>query len=338
MDDTPTHGLGPPSVAKPRGVFPRPLMTSLDDLVDAVKRGCRDCSGSGRMPRVAVARSADDHVLEAGVHAYERGVAEPVFIGEEDLTRAKAKALGLDISGLAVIHAPDDKQAMRQALRLFKSGGAQLIMKGRIDTSSLMRAMLDKEEGVPPDGILSHVAVFQPPGQNRLMLMSDAGVNIKPTMERKAQIIRNALAVARALGMARPKVAIIAATEKVNYPAMPATLDASLLSKLAEQGEFGECDMAGPLSLDIAASPEAAACKGVEHPVAGGADVLIMPAIESGNVLYKSLSTFVKVHLAGVVTGSRAPIVVPSRSDSDKSKFYSLALAAYLAQLTQEGL
>ncbi|MBU4379322.1 MAG: phosphate butyryltransferase, partial [Proteobacteria bacterium] len=226
--------------------------------------------------------------------------------------------------------------AVAEAVRLFRQGEAQLIMKGLVPTVTLLKGVLDKETGVPhPSRILSHVAVFESPLDGRLMLMTDPGVNINPNLQRKADILRNALDVARCLGMDRPRVAILAATEKVNYPAMPATLDADILTKMAARGEFGDAVVAGPLSLDLALSGEIAACKRFESPVAGCADILVTPNIEAGNILYKSLSVFCGCVMAAVVVGSLVPVVVPSRGDSNASKFLSIALASLLARRTR---
>lgn len=307
-----------------------PIIRSLDDIVRAVQ-------SLGDIPRVAIARSAESFVLRAGLHAHEQGVAEPVLIGDADKTREVADRNGLDISGLRMIHMPDDTQAVTEAVRLFRESEVSFVMKGLVPTATLLKAVLNKETGVPPEtGILSHVGVFASPSDERLMFVTDAGVNIAPNLQRKVDILKNAIAVARTLGVEKPRCALLAATEKVNYPAMPATLDADVITKMASKGEFGEAKVHGPLSLDLAVNPESAACKGVGGPVAGQADILLTPDIESGNILYKSLNSFCRVTMAGVVVGSRVPVVVPSRGDSDKSKFYSLALAAYLGRRAQQ--
>lgn len=303
-----------------------PPILSLDDIV-------RAALPEGKLPRVAIARSANEFVLDSALRAFEAGLAEPILIGDSARTAEVAARMGKDISRFSMIHLPEDEQAVAEAVRLYREGEAQFIMKGLVPTATLLRAVLDKEHGVPPEGILSHVSAFEAPGVGgRLMLLTDPGVNIKPTMQRKVDIVRNALNVARALGIERPRVAMLAATEKVNYPAMPATLDADIISKMADKGEFGDARIAGPMALDIAVSPDAAACKGFGGEVAGCADILVTPDIESGNVLYKSLNTLMAKDMAGVVVGSRVPVVVPSRGDSARSKYYSLALASYLAR------
>ncbi len=311
-----------------------PTLRRLDDLVSAVK-------GAGTKPRVAIAPCAEGFVLRAGLEAAQQGLAEPVFIGDRAKAQALAKARGLDLSAHEFLDCQDDTGAVVMAVDLFRAGRAQLIMKGLVSTSTVLKAVLNKEAGlVPEGGILSHVAVFDAPGREPgpnsdgkgLMLLTDAGVNIRPTLQRKVEILKNALAVARALGIQVPRAAMLAATEKVNYPAMPATLDADLMAKMAEQGEFGPALVAGPLAFDLAVSPQAAALKGFTNPVAGHADILCTPDIESGNILYKTLATLMNITMASVVVGSRVPVVVPSRGDSEHSKFASIALAAYLAR------
>ncbi|MGE4194059.1 MAG: bifunctional enoyl-CoA hydratase/phosphate acetyltransferase [Pseudodesulfovibrio sp.] len=302
-------------------------IASLLELVEAA------LDHDGPMPKVAIARSAEGFVLRAGLDAHARGVAEPILIGDMDETRRIADERGLDISPFRQIHVTDDAGAVFEAVRLFREGEAQLIMKGLVSTATLLKAVLNKETGVPhPSRILSHVSVFESPVDKRLMLMTDPGVNIAPTLQRKVDILKNALDVARTLGLREPRCAILAATEKINYPAMPATLDGDILTKMARQGEFGDARVLGPLSLDLAVSREVAATKRFDSPVAGNADILVTPDIEAGNVLYKALSTLCGCTMAAVVVGSRVPVVVPSRGDSDASKFHSIALASVLAR------
>ena len=289
--------------------------------------------GGGPLPKVAIARSAEGFVLRAGVQAFERGVAEPVLVGDMKETERIAGERGLDISRFRKINVTDDDRAVFEAVRLFREGEAQFIMKGLVSTALLLKGVLNKETGVPhPSRILSHVAVFESPLDGRLMFLTDAGVNIAPTLQRKIEILKNGLDVARSLGVEAPRCVILAATEKVNYPAMPATLDGDILTKMARQGEFGDARVLGPLSLDLAVSGKAASTKRFDDPVAGNADILVTPNIEAGNVLYKALSTLSGCTMASVVVGSRVPVVVPSRGDSDASKFHSIALASVLAR------
>lgn len=300
-------------------------MTCMEDLLAAAAR-------TGTMPRVAVAASAQDVALLAALDAHARGIAEPVLVGDLEETRRIAGRAGVDISALESHHVPDKAGAVQHALALFRAGDVSMLMKGNVNTDVLLKGVLNKETGVPPAGILSHVAVFCLPGEPRLRLLTDAGVNIAPNLQRKAEIVRNALHVARSLGLERPRAAMLAATEKVMYPAMPATLDAQMVARMSAEGAFGDAVVSGPMALDLAVSPAAVARKGFEDPVAGNADVLVAPDIESGNVLYKTLTTLLDLPVAGIVAGSRIPLIVPSRGDSDRSKLYALALAAYMTR------
>ncbi|WP_432737142.1 phosphate acyltransferase [Maridesulfovibrio sp. FT414] len=299
-------------------------ITSLQGIISAVHK-------HGKRARVAIAPCAEEFVIRSALTAHAEGIAEPIFIGNREKALKVAADHGLNIDGFEFLEENDDIEAVSMAVRHFKEGKADLIMKGLISTSVVLKAILNKESGVPTKGIISHVTVFEAPTGDRLVLLTDAGVNIKPNLQRKADILRNALYVARKLGIVQPKAAILAATEKVNYPAMPATLDADILAKMSAEGVFGDARVAGPLALDLAISSTAAACKGIDNPVAGCADILLTPEIESGNILYKALTTIAGKTLASVVVGSDVPIVVSSRGDSDSSKFHSIALACYLA-------
>lgn len=307
-------------------------MDSLERITQAVR-------GNAARLRVAIAPCAEPFVLRAALDAATMGLAEPVLIGQKERTLAVAAELGCPLAGFEFIDCPDDAEAVHRAVDLYRRGRVQLIMKGLVSTATLLKAVLAKDAGlVAPGGILSLVSVFDAPSAPaesqppRLMLLSDAGVNIRPSLQRKADILKNALAVARALGISRPRAAVLAATEKVNFPAMPATLDADLLAKMGAEGAFGDAQVAGPLALDLAVSPVSAKLKGVDSPVAGHADILLAPDIESGNILHKAVSTLLGAPVASVVVGSKAPVVVPSRGDSDRSKLASIALAVFLAR------
>jgi len=301
----------------------------LDDIIRAVQ-------AHGSTMRVAIAPCAERFVLRAALAAAEAGLASPVFIGDRGRACAAAETLCPNFADFEFVDCPDDNEAVALAVDYYRQGKVQFIMKGLVSTATLLKAALAKGAGlVSPGGIVSLVSVFDAPNQHdspRLMLLTDAGVNIRPNLQRKMDIIKNALGVARALGIRQPRVAVLAATEKVNFPAMPATLDADLLSKMAADGTFGDALVAGPLALDLAVSPASAKLKGIDNPVAGHADILLTPDIESGNILHKALSTLLNIPLASVVVGSKAPVVVPSRGDSERSKFVSIALAVYLAQ------
>lgn len=297
---------------------------SLDDLEATVLK-------SGKKPRVAIAPCEEEFVLRSAIEAHKKMVAEPVLVGSRERTLKVANEHGLDLSPFEFHEEPDPAKAVQFAIDLYRAGKVSLIMKGLISTSIILKAILNKKTGVPPEGLISHVSVFKAPKEDRLMLLTDAAVNIKPNLQRKVDILSNALDVARKLGIKQPKAAILAAIEKVNYPAMPATLDAEILAKMSSEGAFGDAIVAGPLQLDLAVSPRVAACKGLTSPVAGCADLLVAQDIESGNILYKSLTTIADICVAGVVVGSSVPIVVPSRGDTERSKYYSIVLASYLS-------
>lgn len=326
-------------------------MRRLDDIIRAVQE-------HGSTLRVAIAPCAERFVLRAALDAARLGLAQPVFIGNRERACAAAQTLCPNFADFEFIDCDDDAEAVHKAVELYREGRAQLIMKGLVSTSTLLKAVLAKDAGlVTPGGIMSLVSVFDAPPQAaesdadanelgamgvvnatdatqapRLMLLTDAGVNIRPNLQRKMDILKNAIGVARALGIAQPRAAVLAATEKVNFPAMPATLDADLLSKMAADGIFGDALVAGPLALDLAVSPTSARLKGVDNPVAGHADILLAPDIESGNILHKAIGMLLGAPIASVVVGSKAPVVVPSRGDSERSKLASIALAVFLAQ------
>lgn len=307
-------------------------MKSLDDIIRAVQ-------AHGSTLRLAIAPCAERFVLRAALAAADKGLAQPVFIGHRERACAAAETLCPNFADYEFIDCPDDNEAVAKAVDLYRQGDVQLIMKGLVSTSTLLKAVLAKDAGlVSPGGILSLVSVFDAPqhpetsGEPRLMVLTDAGVNIRPNLQRKVDILKNAIEVARTLKIARPRAAVLAATEKVNFPAMPATLDADLLAKMGAEGVFGDALVAGPLALDLAVSPVSAKLKRIDNPVAGHADILLTPDIESGNILHKSISTLLNVPIASVVVGSKVPVVVPSRGDTEGSKFASIALAVYLAQ------
>lgn len=295
---------------------------SLDDIVRAVvARGCR--------VRVAVAAAAEPSVLAAVDEARRLGVAEPILVGDAPAVRRLLREEGME--DLPVRHEPDPAAAVAQCLGLIRDGRAEFLMKGAVPTDVLLRAVLHRKTGLGVTGVLSHVAVLDHPWEPRLLLVTDAAVNVAPTLHRKIDIIANAVAVAQALGIAAPKVAVLSATERVAYHAMPSTKDADILAKLCRMGVFGQARVGGPYALDMAVSRDKARRKGVDDGVAGAADILCAPDIEAGNILYKALTTLLGRPVAGVVVGAIRPMVVSSRADDGPSKLAALALAAYLA-------
>ncbi|WP_279388481.1 phosphate butyryltransferase [Anaerospora hongkongensis] len=279
---------------------------------------------------IAVAAAQDLEVLLAVKNARDLGLAEAILVGDASRIRQIAQANQLDLTGVAIIDQADAAQACRTAVQLVSEGKAQILMKGLVDTAVILKAVLDKEIGLRTENVLSHVAVAEIAGYDRLFYITDAAMNIEPDLITKKQIIENSIQVANALGNDHPKVACICAVEKVNAK-MKATVDAAALVKMNESGELGGCLVAGPLALDNAVSLEAAQHKGITNPVAGNADILVMPFIEPGNMLYKSIVFFAKGKLAGIVVGAKAPIVLTSRADSDEAKLNSIAIGVLMA-------
>ena len=296
-------------------------VTSLDRMVELVR-------ARSTAARVVIAACAEANAVLAGLEAHRQGLAEPVFVGDVERMKALPELAGMDFSGFECLHEPDTAAALKLSLDLVQEGRAGFLMKGGVKTDVLLRAVLGRKRG---EGLLSHIGVFPHPREERLLIVTDAGVNIAPTLTRKIDIINNAVRVAKKLGMEPPKVAVISATEKVSYNDMVSSKDADILAKLCRMGIFGDAVVGGPFALDIAVSAEKARAKGVEHPVAGRADILCAPNIVTGNVLYKAVTSLMDLPMAGIVVGAGCPLVVPSRGDSDRSKFYALALAAYLA-------
>jgi len=278
---------------------------------------------------VAVAVAQDDAVLEAVKGAKERGVADFLLVGDSAKIKAVGDRLGIDLGGLTLIHEPDDRQAALHAVSLVSSGKADILMKGLLNTADLLRAVLDKQVGLRSGRLLSHVFVAEPKGYDRLIMVTDSAMNISPTLQQKAEILDNCLVLAARLGMNPVKVAAIAAVETVN-PDMPATLDAAALAKMADRGRWPGAIVDGPLALDNAISVEAARHKGIISPVAGAADILLVPSIEAGNVLVKAMVYFAGAPVAGLVLGATKPVVLTSRADTFEAKILSIALAALL--------
>jgi phosphate butyryltransferase len=280
---------------------------------------------------MAVAAAGEAAVIASAVQAYKEGLVCPILVGPSDLIRQTAVEEGMDLEGLEVLETPDPILAATLAVKLVHDKQAELLMKGLVRTKDFIRAVLSHEFGLRGDGAMSQVALFESPDRSRLMLLTDSGINIRPRFNRKIAIIRNAIALANALGIEEPKVAIIAAVETVELPTMPATLDAELLRRMAEAGRLGRCILDGPLAMDNALDAHTADVKGRVSPIAGRADILVVPEIETGNAVYKTIRYLAGRELASVVVGAVGPVVIPSRSDSPETKLYSIALGALLS-------
>lgn len=279
---------------------------------------------------IAVAVAEDVEVLSAVNSAKTLGIANAILIGDKDEILKTAGQSGVELVDYEVVDIKDKNDACRYAVELVSSGKAHIVMKGLVDTSLILKAVLDEKIGLRTGNVLSHVAVFDINGYDRLFYVTDAAMNIAPNLDQKKQIIENAVQVANALENDNPKVAALCAVEKVN-PKMQATVDAAELVKMNEEGTLKGCVVGGPFALDNAVSLEAARHKGIDHPVAGNADILMVPTIEAGNMLYKSMVFFAKGKNAGIVVGAKAPIVLTSRADSDIAKLNSIAIGVLMA-------
>lgn len=280
--------------------------------------------------RVAVAVAQDEDVLGAVKEAYEKGIAVPVLVGDKDSIEKIAADIGFDLSGVEIIDEKDGTLAARKATALVSSGEAQVLMKGLIDTSVIMKQVLDPEIGLRTGNVISHVAVFDVPTYHKVFIVTDAAMIIAPDLNQKKQIIENAVQLAHALDIAEPKVAVLAAKEKVSEK-MEATVHAKALTDMNKSGEIKGCIVDGPLALDNAVSKESARIKGIDSEVAGDADILLAPDIEAGNILYKSLSFLGNAKSAGLIVGTSKPIVLTSRADSEEAKLNSIVLATLMA-------
>jgi phosphate butyryltransferase len=297
-------------------------ITTFEQLMDEARRV------GPKMVSVAVPH--DPEVLLAAQDAEREGIASSTLVGDRDLIRKLAAEHEIDINRMMIVHEPKPKIAARRVMELLRMGHADLAMKGKVETGDFLRAALDREAGLRVGRLFSHVAVFELPASDRLLFVTDSGVVVAPTLEQKVEIVQNAILVAQRLGVETPKVAILAATEMVN-PKIPTTMDAANLAKMADRKQIQGGIVDGPLALDNAISPESAAIKGIDSPVAGRADIIVTPDVEAGNIMAKAITYFAKGKMAGVVVGGKCPLIVASRSDPHETKLVSMALGVLLA-------
>ena len=297
----------------------------LDDLLDAV----RSLKGE---KVVSVAYGQDLHTLQAVSSAIKEGLVHAVIFADKDEVKRVCESNGIDMTMLEVVDVKEEKEAVRQTVRLVREKKADFIMKGLCQSATYMRGILDKQEGLLPEGrVLSHAALIESPNYHKLLLVSDVAVIPQPDLSMKEAMINYDVAIAKKIGIEKPKVAVIAAVETVSLK-MQATVDAAILSVMNRRGQIKDCVVDGPLATDLAVSKEAAEIKKVKSEVAGDADILIMPNIETGNAFFKALTKLGNAEIAAVVTGAIAPAVLTSRGDSEKSKLYSIALAALISE------
>lgn len=277
--------------------------------------------------KIAIAAAEDQPVLEAVSAAQKTGICDAILVGNKAEIEKIAVVIGFDLSNVEIINEVSPSEACRIAVRLVRENKAQILMKGLVGTADFLRAILDKEIGLRQGQLLSHIGFFESPNYHKLIALTDVAQNIAPTLEEKVAILNNAVNMFHRLGVDNPKVAVLAAVETVN-PKMPATIDAALLTQMNRRKQIKGCIVDGPLAFDNAVSEEATHHKGIVSDVAGDADLLFVPNIEVGNVLYKSFTYFGNAVVAAIILGATAPIVLTSRADSDRSKLMSIALAA----------
>ncbi|MBN2259513.1 MAG: bifunctional enoyl-CoA hydratase/phosphate acetyltransferase [Clostridiales bacterium] len=299
------------------------MIKNLKDLMNEAK--------NQKKMKLAVAAAQDSDVLAAVVEAAHDGIIEPILVGNVEEIKKIAKDENLDISSFTIIQADKIEESAEIAVKLVSNGEADFLMKGLIDTSILLKAVLNKEYGLRTESQLSHVMLYSSENYHKFLFLTDGGMNITPTLEEKVKITKNAIDVVKALGIKMVKVAALAAKEKVN-PKMPVTVEARQLQDMCESGEFGEgVIIEGPLAFDLAVSEKAAEVKNFKSNIAGDVDVLLAPNIEVGNGIGKALTYIAKAESAGIIMGAKVPIVLVSRADSYESKLYSIALGSVVA-------
>lgn len=296
------------------------MFKSLTDLQSLIKR-------NHLRKRLALAVSQDAHSLGAVSRAYQSGVIEPILVGDRTETEKIIHQLGIEFPESVFVQESDAERAVERAVRLVHEQKAEILMKGNVPTPVLLRAVLNKEWGLRSGRLLSHFALFEVEAYHKLIGVTDVAMNISPNLQDKIAIVENSVKYMNKLGIRKPKVAVLGAIEMVNEN-MQATLDAALLSKMNQRDQIKNCIIDGPLAFDNAVSFESAEHKRIKSDVAGDTDILLIPDIEVGNVLYKSLVFFAHAKVASIILGASAPIVLTSRSDSEQSKYDSILLAA----------
>ena len=294
------------------------------------------CEGMPPAP-IAVAHPCDLPSLEGALEAARAGLVTPILVGPEQRIRSLAQSAGIDLNGCEIAHAPHSHAAAEESVRLVREGRASLLMKGSLHTDELMAAVVRQGDGLRTARRISHCFIMDVPTLDHLLIISDAAINIAPSLEDKVDIVQNAVDLALAIGMPEALVAILSAMETVN-PKVPSTIEAAALCKMADRGQITGATLDGPLALDNAINLRAAQIKHIASPVAGRANVLIVPDLEAGNMLAKSLSFLADADAAGVVMGARVPIVLTSRADSGMSRLVSCAAAVLLANARRSTL
>jgi len=303
------------------------------DKYDALIAHCKGLPATA----CAVAHPCDESSLRGAVEAAELGLIRPILVGPSARIAAVAEQFRIDIAPFEVVDAPHSVASAETAVRLAREGKAEMLMKGSLHSDEIMAAVVKRETGLRTSRRVSHCFVMDVPAIDRVVIITDAAVNIFPTLEDKVHIVQNAIDLAHALGMPEPKVAILSAMETIN-PKVPSTIEAAALCKMAERGQITGGLLDGPLALDNAIDLGAAKIKKISSPVAGQADILVVPDLEAGNMLAKSLSFMADADAAGIVLGARVPVILTSRADSVSTRLASCAVAALVAKARRESL
>lgn len=299
-------------------------INSLEQLVSHVKE-------SGLKKKVAVAWAQDENTLGAIAKAVEEGFVTALMVGDREKITGKARQEGINPSVFEIIHVPDEWQAAQEAVRMVKSGEADILMKGLVGTDKFLKAVLDKEKGLlPPKAVMTYVCAIQVPAYPKLMFISDPAVIPFPDLNQKIAMVNYTVTMARKFGIDKPKVALISAAEKLSDH-FPSHSEYAMICRMAERGQIKNCNIDGPIDVFLACDKKSIEIKGVPTPIDGEADVLIFPSIETANAFYKGLMLFAGGELAGYIQGTEKPVVMMSRSESSLSKFYCIAIACLMA-------
>ena len=301
------------------------MITNFDQLFDQLR--------SKPKKKLAAAWAVDDHTISAVALAIQAGIVEGVLVGDENMIKDVCARENIDPSIFTIVHNPNELKSIAQAVEMVNTGEADILMKGLCSTDKYMRGILNKEKGLlPPKAVLSHVVVIQNPNYHKMMVVSDIAVIPAPDFKQKLAMVQYASNTAKALGVDKPKVAMIAATEQM-LQGMPACVEAAMIAKMSDRGQIAGCVVDGPLAVDVALSEEAVKIKKLVSEVAGDADCLVFPSIEAANVFYKTNTQLIPgVKVAAMVAGAKAPCVLSSRADSVDTKLNSIALAALTAK------
>ena len=298
------------------------MITKLTQVIDLVKLKPKK--------RLVAAFANDDHTIEAVNQAVEYGIVDAILVGDKSCIENVCKQLSVNVNKFTIVHEPDEVKAAAKSCDLINQKEADILMKGALSTDKYMRAILNKEGGLcPPNAVLTHIAVVENPAYHKLLIASDCAIIPLPDLKQKQLILQHIIKTAKAIGIEKPKVAIIAATEQMSV-GMPACIDAAIIAKMADRGQISGAIIDGPISLDIAVDEETARIKKMQGGVAGDADGLLFPNIESGNIFYKCSTKFNNAEVGAFLAGAKVPCVLSSRGDSSLTKLYSIAIAAAL--------